>query len=461
MAVKKSVNLWLQVGFLITLLRLSALGCDYYASPGGGGNGLSASLPFQISNFWSVAAPGKTLCLLDGEYKGGHSMINPPVGLSGSTGNPITIRALNDGKVRLNGEFSRRPVWLANKTYFVIEGINAHSGSDYVYRVGDNAHHNILRRVVGWDVSEPKGENIFLIAKGNDNLVEDAAGFGRARKIFTSAQNGKSYHTYRRVWGRWQEATLIVSNPTSTMEIGYNSSELTFENALSTWDRAGLGRRPEGMFKIFGGGALAPPRLTNSRLLGSIAYIQPGAVYDGDKQVEAYEMDEFEFKHVVIYIHPNNPISNTSRTFHCRNLNVGETPNLRIVDSVSVGRRGAVIESKWQTTNFRHGGTLEEAIGAGKSLFREVPGICRRYENRVLTNEPLWPWPMDQRIKEAIALSGYKSVTAGLAKVPPGKEGTITGAMEAMFGPLPPECFSGGTPADRTSPASSKRLESR
>ena len=64
--------------FFVTLLLISsatitythssfsqAVGCDYYASPVGTGNGLSQSSPFKIANFWSVASPGKTLCLLD------------------------------------------------------------------------------------------------------------------------------------------------------------------------------------------------------------------------------------------------------------------------------------------------------------------------------------------------------------------------------------------------------------
>src|SRR5688572_30442984 len=74
-------------------------GCDYYASPTGTGNGLSSSTPFRISKFWSVAAPGKTLCLLDGTYTGADSMINPPDNLNGTANAPITVRALNDGKV--------------------------------------------------------------------------------------------------------------------------------------------------------------------------------------------------------------------------------------------------------------------------------------------------------------------------------------------------------------------------
>ena len=70
----------LSAGFMYLIPPASAQStCDYYASPNGTGNGLSPSTPFQISKFWSVAAPGKTLCLLDGIYTGSSSMIDPPI----------------------------------------------------------------------------------------------------------------------------------------------------------------------------------------------------------------------------------------------------------------------------------------------------------------------------------------------------------------------------------------------
>src|SRR5262245_66645105 len=77
--------------------------CDYYASPNGGGDGLTSSRPFRIQDFWAKAAPGKTLCLLDGIYQGAANMIVLPVGKSGTSGGPITVRALNDGRVSIAG----------------------------------------------------------------------------------------------------------------------------------------------------------------------------------------------------------------------------------------------------------------------------------------------------------------------------------------------------------------------
>jgi hypothetical protein len=93
-------------------MAYSETGCDYYASPTGTGDGLSQAKPFKISKFWAVATLGKTLCLLDGTYTGSDSMIDPPDNLSGTSKNPITIRALNDGRTVINGEGKYVPVSL-------------------------------------------------------------------------------------------------------------------------------------------------------------------------------------------------------------------------------------------------------------------------------------------------------------------------------------------------------------
>ncbi len=85
---------------LVEGFATNAMACDYYASPNGGGNGLSQSSPFRIANFWCVAGPGKTLCLLDGVYT---DTITPPQNLNGTASARITIKALNDGSVRING----------------------------------------------------------------------------------------------------------------------------------------------------------------------------------------------------------------------------------------------------------------------------------------------------------------------------------------------------------------------
>jgi len=106
----------------------------YYASPGGSGDGRTERRPFQVADFWQQAKPGDTL-LLDGRYRGGASMITPTPNLKGEPGRPITVRALHDGRVEMDGENTRRPVKLYQNDSFVLEGFNGHSA----YGGRDNA----------------------------------------------------------------------------------------------------------------------------------------------------------------------------------------------------------------------------------------------------------------------------------------------------------------------------------
>ena len=151
--------------------------CDYYASPTGTGNGLSPSTPFQISKFWSVAAAGKTLCLLDGVYTGDASMIDPPDNLSGMPGRPITVKALKDGKVTINGQDIRRPVLLNLNNYFTLEGFNAHSSSESVIVVA-RSQHNVVKRVAAWDAYDGNGSIVTVGTASQYTLFEDVAAWG-------------------------------------------------------------------------------------------------------------------------------------------------------------------------------------------------------------------------------------------------------------------------------------------
>jgi hypothetical protein len=97
---------------------------------------------------------------------------------------------------------------------------------------------------------------------------------------------------------------------------------------------------------------------------------------------------------------------------------------------VGVGSEKSPCASGWSGCNtIREGRTLAEATG-GQSVFQLLPGLCKRYVNRQLTNEPLWPWPMNQRIMDAMRQSGREPVD-------------ITATMEALLGPIPPQCQGG------------------
>src|SRR5262249_38908713 len=78
--------------------------CTFSASPSGSGNGKTADKPSRVDRFWRSADPGETLCLLDGRYTEADSMLAPPSGFKGTGDKPVTVRAVNEGKVLFDGQ---------------------------------------------------------------------------------------------------------------------------------------------------------------------------------------------------------------------------------------------------------------------------------------------------------------------------------------------------------------------
>jgi hypothetical protein len=93
-------------------------------------------------------------------------------------------------------------------------------------------------------------------------------------------------------------------------------------------------------------------------------------------------------------------------------------------------------------TNFtgtnRHEGTSVDAV---PNIFNGAnsANICKRYLNGVLTNEPLWPWPMDERVKAAIDQARAMQADP---KSPLLTGNSITREIESRFGPISAECRS-------------------
>jgi hypothetical protein len=95
-------------------------------------------------------------------------------------------------------------------------------------------------------------------------------------------------------------------------------------------------------------------------------------------------------------------------------------------DLTSIGGAGSLIRD-WETSNILESSHAQDIFTGPQGAH-----VCTRYG----TAQPLWPWPMDQRIKDAMALSGHSSVTRGFAN----DDGTVTSAIEQMFGPIPASC---------------------
>ena len=416
-------------------------GREFYLSPNGNDN-KSGRTPSEawatFDRAWSVMSAGDTLILLDGLY---HQTLAPPI--SGQPNRPIIIRAQNDGKVILDGQGVRAPVFLVGGVeYIIIYGIVARNGDQYVYRIeGD---HNVLRRISGYDADTDTNSKVISIG-GNYNVVEDcvAAGSGRKMILIYKTQHNvvrRCLADWREWDGRerhecwpWGEGIEIYNASNNTIEnsIAYGHtarseiSLLTQNTTISTGNkilgtiamRSGL--ELDGTPIVWGETRPQPSRdtcVTNvfdypTNQLGFTANISGGSLRDNLWQdILAWGNGRYgiNFNIVAPKGSPqNNRIDRATMVDNgLNNLNTAQwggigagadEGTLAYFDSV----QNSYIENIWQG-----GSSFTTQTGEGARL-------ANRYIDGVLTDQPLWPWPMEERIKAEL---GY-SVTCRMGTV--------------------------------------------
>jgi hypothetical protein len=414
--------------------------CDYYASPTGAGDGLSPSTPFRIVDFWSVAAAGRTLCLLDGVYRGVVAMIDPPDYLGGIAGKPITVRALNDGRVLIDGQSVRRPVFLNFNDYFVLEGFNAANSNESVVRIV-RSKNDIVRRVAAWDAHD--GNTEVIGTSDSDNILfEDVAAWGIARKTYSASQGGNNV-TCRRCFGRWEGSHVV--GPKMTFGFAYNNYNMTIENSIGTWSGERM-KQQYTLLDYFGNpwtgstagtytnfeveqpyGIYAVDRLdgdknANSRILGSIAYVTGRDRFNAAQLLFSTNVNAMEIAHTLAYV---QPATHAAKGFSLHGVSGVVAPELTARSLTAIAATASFISQAWNVADVQLGTTLL----ATASPFVGSAGaqICTRYTDGVLTSEPLWPWPMNQRIIDGMVQSGRNALD-------------VTATIEELLGPIPSPC---------------------
>jgi len=229
-----SFNYWGRRGSAFVNPPPPSEGPQFYASPAGGGTGLSVGSPCLISQAWALMAPvfdqDPFLNLANGTYTGANSMIAPSV--SGTSASYITVRATNEGQVLIDGQSARIPVNLNQVDYINIIGVNCKASSaDVVALTGCISC--LIQRVCAWDAAD-QNRYIFVNNYGRANVFEDCAGWGIARKVYISYANAGPT-TFRRVWHRWNKSTQLGPKPGASL--AYHSYDVTMENCIGTWDQ--------------------------------------------------------------------------------------------------------------------------------------------------------------------------------------------------------------------------------
>ncbi len=165
-------------------------------------------------------------------------MIDPPGGLAGTAGSPITVAALHDGEVLISGAGAREPIRLDGNPWFNVEGVDAccSDGEVVVARSADLA----FRRVVAWDAFDGNLDIFGAHYDAERVLFEDCAGFGIARKG-VSATYSQGSVTSRRMYIRLNGSR---SGGNIGVSAGYESNNNLLENVIVTadgdfWDERG------------------------------------------------------------------------------------------------------------------------------------------------------------------------------------------------------------------------------
>lgn len=402
-----------------------------------------------FAHAWEVLRPGDTLLLLDGVYREGTTGVVQPNVRNGAPGAPIRVKALHDGAVTIDGEHTVIPLKLGDNygaggpygDWYVVEGVIVRNGLDAVVHV--KGSHNVLRRVSIYD-GDPDDNTHNLLLWGNENLVEDVvvAGSGRYMiNIYGGGEGGGRGNTVRRaftLWRSWDGRRFCGVQWPNGNHIGiYNASGNTVENAIA------YGRSLSGIF-IQANSAEAVAN--DNQVLGSLALLQgrdddgsvwtfgtgqlqpagrPGPTADkyggrscdgaitqweeGNQRTGFSLWGQGELRHNVFrdILAAGNVGLGLSIARPSGPGSVGT-----LVDHATIYDNGAYLadwEQAFGGQIFLDGSdvTVTNSRIANSQWANQGEGarLLYRYVDRQLTDQPLWPWPMENRIKDELGIS--------------------------------------------------------
>ncbi len=421
--------------FFTLLITGTALAETYYISPSGNDSktGKSESEAFAtFTQSWKVLYAGDTLILLDGVYK---QTLQPMV-RGGLPGNPITIKAKNDGRAIIDGEFVRDVVRIGDWTpreWFVIEGIVGMNALNHVFFL-DKASNNVLRRVSGYNANPDDNSSVFglIHPESQHNLLEDCVAAGTGRKMIYTY--GGSHNTFRRcftAWTRWDGRKFCGQQwPNGANLQFYGGSYNRMENSIS------FGGVPKWAVSMGNQGNLGDPTMRGNEILGTIslyagldwtgkpinygtrpACLNPNETpvfanlqewpyfrigFLADKQ-DNTTVENNVFRDIFAYGNYSEGMGYYASTF----TSPGKgflLDHATLVGNLGQARIEGPNPNLGQYSTARFDATTNSFIG-GSIYQDEGARLSNRYVDGVLTNQALWPWPMEDRIKAELGLS--------------------------------------------------------
>lgn len=396
-----------------------------YVAPVGGSNANPGTLdsPWATIAYALANAPaGEHIVLLDGQYA--ERLI---VAVSNRT-----IRAKNDGMAIFDGGGTAIPCDIGGSG-LTIEGVHCRNGSGVVVNVA--SQNTVLRRVTA-DTSP--SAMVFRVQNSLDVTLEDVAAWGPATNSFIVVNSTRT--TIRRCYARWDgspdmySSALVLADGTSDSRIencviratvpydavrsvvginlfspgarvDRNTIAGTVVSDIPNWaavvstgsSRIEGNRFIDTVLMTSGGGLyqrsdadFGVDRLTSVELVGAGAFVL---------QAHSYEPKDTDFA-IGGYVR-NSVLALAPEGFYVfDNYVTGFEHAANTLFGLAMPYRGTVAADP--SEELFDPAYDKERYGFGAYLIRNDHGtgaeVLYRTENGVLTETPLWPWPLEERI---------------------------------------------------------------
>jgi len=375
-------------------------GAYYVATTGSDstGTGTIASPWKTISYGISRMASGDTLIVRNGVYAGKVNFITNVK--SGTAARPTIVMAETPMEVRIQSNTSL--MYYDNQLsiggdYINVDGfVYDMSGTIYPEYIGDvsGSYNKITRSIFKRSGDIDKYGGLFFVS-GNDNLIEDVAGMGACRYCF--AQGGPSSSTQRTIWRRMVGRMDYSSSnqPKATFASYGNDASPVMRDHLYQNVIALDGQNPSGLGgEEKYGGFYTPKTAENVQLFGSMV-LNEGVAHTGLFLREFGSVNAAH--HSTVWDLRGSTYATGIKANNADHLTIGGSIPGAATDLI-IAATSSLLKPASKPANLlnnTNGAVIMKRYGVSGTRWGE-PGFDQ------LTDEDLWPWPYEAKIKEVM-----------------------------------------------------------
>lgn len=431
----------------------NSLAATFYAAPAGSGTTCGSGSPCSLTSGVGKLVAGDTLILKDGTYNSGIT-----VGSSGTASSPITIKAENDGRAIVDGQRQRETLKISGKNYVNVEGLILQNALYDVVKVSGGSSHINLKRLSAYNAGAGN-YHLFLIWSSSYVLVEDCvasqtSGANKAGRYGIVSFGGANHNIFRRNYVKYYAHT--GGGGPCAAGADYGGSYDLWENNVFDVSAMPAGCSNVGyQFAIFGEGLYYDT--SHNKWYGNVAIggsnTERAVLAETDGA--AHNVNNWEFHNNVFvtakagitnigaadgagWIFKNNTTVGMGGTGSVwsngsgANISVSSNSFLSGVIGVKTANSGTLtsrynnfsaiatpysgtindkagdktLAPAYNTATFGKGAYLMPSAalkGQGENGTNIGAEILYQYQDGKKTTTPLWPWPMEERVKKEMA----------------------------------------------------------